>query len=109
MMIFEDLEQELRAGRRQGYIAELVDDQQLVGHQLPLQAKQPPLVSGLDQFVDHGGCSGKPNRQALLAGRQPQSQSDVRLAGAAVAERDDVLAASNVLAAGELQDQALVE
>jgi hypothetical protein len=33
----------------------------------------------------------------------------VRLAGAAVADRDDVLAARNVLAAGELQDQGLVE
>src|SRR5471030_880426 len=32
----EDLEQELRAGRRQGHIAELVDDQQLVGRQLAL-------------------------------------------------------------------------
>src|SRR6266705_2188512 len=32
----EDLEQELRAGRRQGDIAEFVDDQQRVGRQLPL-------------------------------------------------------------------------
>src|SRR5438128_7052867 len=32
----EDLEQELRAGRRQGDIAEFVDDQQLVGRQLAL-------------------------------------------------------------------------
>src|SRR5215472_5445476 len=36
----EDLEQQLRAGRRQRYIAELVDDQQLVGRQLALEAKQ---------------------------------------------------------------------
>src|SRR5271167_597931 len=32
----EDLEQELRAGRRQGHIAELIDDQQLVTGQLAL-------------------------------------------------------------------------
>src|SRR5271155_1137899 len=32
----EDLEQELRAGRRQGHIAEFIDDQQLVGRQLAL-------------------------------------------------------------------------
>ena len=32
----EDLKQELRAGRRQGHIAEFVDDQLLVGRQLPL-------------------------------------------------------------------------
>ena len=33
----------------------------------------------------------------------------MRLAGAAVADRDHVVAASDVLAAGELQDQSLVE
>src|ERR1700692_1280104 len=32
----EDLEQELRAGRRQRHVAEVVDDQQLVGSQLAL-------------------------------------------------------------------------
>src|SRR5215813_13010409 len=50
----EDLEQQLRARRRQRYIAELVDDQQLVGRQLALQAEQSFLVPGLDQLVDHG-------------------------------------------------------
>src|SRR5580692_4336277 len=34
----EDLKQQLGAGRRQGYIAELIDDQQLVTGQLALQA-----------------------------------------------------------------------
>ena len=34
----EDLEQEFGAGRRQGYIAEFIDDQQLVPSQLALQA-----------------------------------------------------------------------
>ena len=33
----------------------------------------------------------------------------MRLPGAAIADRDHVVAASNVLAAGELQDQCLVE
>src|SRR6266478_4698488 len=47
----EDLEQELGAGRRQGHIAEFVDDQQLVGRQLALQAEQSLLVPGLDQLV----------------------------------------------------------
>ena len=34
----EDLEQELGTGRRHRYIAEFVDDQQLVSRQLSLQA-----------------------------------------------------------------------
>src|SRR6267378_7636363 len=33
----EDLEQELRAGRRQGHVAELIDNQQLVTRQLALE------------------------------------------------------------------------
>ena len=57
-------------------------------------------AEGLDQLVDHGGRGGEADRQALLAGRQPQSESNVTLAGAAVADRDHVLSASNVLAAG---------
>src|SRR5258708_29914579 len=68
----EDLEQELGAGRRKGYIAEFIDDQQLVTGQLALQAEQSLLVPGLDQPVDHSGRGGEADRQALLAGRQPQ-------------------------------------
>src|SRR6516165_11344964 len=100
----EDLEQELRTGRRQGDVTELVDDQQLVGRQLALEAEQSLLVSGLDQLVDHGGRGGEADRQPLLTGGQPQSESNVRLASAAVADRDGVLAASNVFAAGEFED-----
>src|SRR5689334_3963053 len=51
----EDLKQELGAGRREGYIAEFIDDQQLVTGQLALQAEQSLLVPGLDQPVDHSG------------------------------------------------------
>src|SRR5215472_11662925 len=70
----EDLEQQLRAGRRQRYIPELVDDQQLVGRQLALEAEQSFLVPGLDQLMDHGGRGGEADRQTLLTSRQPQPQ-----------------------------------
>jgi hypothetical protein len=59
--------------------------------------------------VDHGGRGGEADRQAFLARSRPQSQSNVAPAGAAVADRDHVLAASNVPAAGQLQHQCLVE
>jgi len=36
--------------------------QQLVGRQLTLQAQQPLVVPGLDQFVDQGGGGGKADR-----------------------------------------------
>src|SRR5258705_5283559 len=105
----EDFEQELGAGRRQRHIAELINDQQLVGRQLALSPEQPLLVPRLNQLVDQGSGRDEADRQALLAGGQPQSKSNVRLPSAAVADRDHVLAASEVFAAGELQDQCLVE
>jgi hypothetical protein len=40
------------------------------------------------------------NRQPLLAGRETEHETDVRLAGAAVADRDDVLPAGHILRAG---------
>src|SRR6476660_1601892 len=49
------------------------------------------------------------NRQPLLAGRETEPETDVRLAGAAVADRDDVLPAGHILRAGELQNEGLVE
>src|ERR1700692_849875 len=55
-------------------------------------------------------CGGvEANRQPLLAGREPEPETDVRLAGAAVADRDYVLPAGHILGAGELQHEGLVE
>src|SRR5664280_98372 len=49
------------------------------------------------------------NRQPLLAGRETEPDTNVGLAGAAVADRDDVLPAGHILRAGELQHEGLVE
>src|SRR6202165_3576215 len=49
------------------------------------------------------------DRQALLAGRETEPETDVRLASAGVADRDDVLPAGHILRAGELQHEDLVE
>ena len=43
----EHLKQQLGAGLRQRHVAELVDDQQLVGDQLALETQQALLVAGL--------------------------------------------------------------
>src|SRR5262249_19784892 len=48
------------------------------------------------------------NRQPLLAGRETEPESDVRLAGAAIADRDDVLPAGHIPPAGELPNEGLV-
>ena len=59
--------------------------------------------------MDQGGRGGEGDGEALLAGGKAKRERDMGLAGAAVAERDDVLAAQDELAAGEFEHQHLVE
>ena len=89
----EHLEQEFGAGLGERHEAKFVDNQQLVFGQLLLEAQQAFLVPGLDQLVDQGRRRDKADGEAFLAGGQTEAEGDMGLAGAAVAERDDVLAA----------------
>ena len=59
--------------------------------------------------MDQGGRGGEADREALLAGGQPEPEGDMGLAGAAWPERDHVLPLLDVGAAGELQHQHLVQ
>jgi hypothetical protein len=59
--------------------------------------------------VDQGCGGGEADGEAPLAGSQPESEGDMGLAGAAWPERDHVLPLLEVGAAGELQDQHLVQ
>jgi hypothetical protein len=90
-------------------ISKRVDNQELVSGELPLQAKQLFIVTSLQQFIDESRGGAEANRQPLLAGRETEPETDGRLAGAAVADRDDVLPAGHILRAGELQHEGLVE
>ena len=105
----EDLEEQFRAGGGQRHEAQLVDDEQIEAGQLPLQVEQSAVVPGLHQFVDQGRGGGETHRHSPLAGGQAQFQGDVGLAGAAVADGDDVLAALDVFTPGQLHDQWLVQ
>jgi len=80
-----------------------------VGGELLLQSHNPFLVTRLEQFVDQGGGGDEADGQTLLTGRQAEPDGDVRLAGAAVAQGDDILPAFHVRRAGEIQHQGLVE
>ena len=51
----------------------------------------------------------KATEKAALASRQAERKTNMRLARAAIAERDDVFARDDVLAARQLQDERLVE
>src|SRR6516164_4375950 len=52
---------------------------------------------------------GETDRQTLLAGRQAEPQRNVALAGAGVADRDDILTPLDVFAARKLQNESLVQ
>ena len=47
--------------------------------------------------------------EPFLAGRETDPESDVRLAGSAVADCDNVFTAGRVLGTGEFQDESFVE
>ena len=76
------------------------------GH-LPLEVEQASLVPGLHQFVDQGGGGGEAHRHPPLTGGQAQPQGDMGLAGAAVADSDDILPALDVFAAGSSATRTL--
>ena len=105
----DDLEEQLGAGLAEGDKAQLVDDQQVLAGLQLLQTLQAPFVGGLDQFMNEGRGGGEADLHALLAGRQPEAQCYVGLAGTARPERDDVLAPIDELTAGEFHDKGLVE
>ena len=92
-----------------GHEAQFVDDQQVEPGQLPLQIQQPSLVPSFHHLVHQGCGGGETHGHPALAGGQTQSQGHVGLAGAAVADGDDVLTALDVFAAGQLHHQGLVQ
>ena len=55
------------------------------------------------------GGGGKADRQALLAGCKTESQTDVSLPRAAVADRDDVLAPRDIFRSRQLHHQRFVQ
>jgi len=64
----DQLEQQLGAGLGERNEAKLVDDQQFVAGELPLQTQEPLVVAGLDEFVNDGG-GGEAGFDTMLAGR----------------------------------------
>jgi hypothetical protein len=90
-------------------ISELVDDQHADLGKLGLRTRQPLLVARLHQFMHELGSCREAHAQALLTGCQTKGESDVGLADAGEAQQDDVLPPEDVLRAGQLQNQHLVE
>src|SRR3954451_12953669 len=99
MALAEDLEQQLRAGLGERHITQFIDDQQLCGGEVLLQSQQATLVPRLLELMDEACGSGEDNREPPLTGSKTQSQGNVGLSRAGIAEHDDVVAGNNELAA----------
>ncbi len=74
-----------------------------------LQVEQTPFVPGLDQLVNQSSGGGEAHGQSPLTRSQTETEGDMGLAGATVAESDDVVGALDVLASCQLQNQSLVQ
>ena len=59
--------------------------------------------------MNQGGGGDEADGEPLLAGGQAETEGDMGLAGARVAERDDVLAPLDVLAPSQFQGHRLVQ
>ena len=105
----EHLEEQLGASLGQGHETQFVDDQKLESCEPSLQVEQTPFVPGLDQLVNQSSGGGEAHEQSPLTRSQTETDGDMGLAGATVAESDDVVAALDVLASCQLQNQSLVQ
>ena len=105
----EDLEEQLRADRRERHIAQFVDDQKFDGIEMFLQRPQAPFVARFHEFVHERGSGGEGDAVTLLASGQPQCQSGVGFAGARWPERNAVMALLDPFAARQFQNQRFVE
>ena len=90
----EHLEQKLGARRRQRHVAEFVDDEELYRLKIALLLQKTALVAGFHELVNESRRRGERDGETLLAGGQSKSQGHMALAGAGIAEGDDVLPAS---------------
>ena len=106
----EDVEQQLAAGLRQG--ARIRGSSTMSRLTLASWSwRRSSLFSSrrLDHLVDQVGGGGEADGEALLAGGEAEGESDMRLSDTGRPEQDRVLAAVDIIAAGEIQHQHLVE
>ncbi len=87
----QDLEQQLGPTRVEMDIVELVEKQQVESAVPRDDPGQGPLVGGFGQLVDEARRRDVADPPTPLAGGQPETDQEVRLDGAAVAQEDDRL------------------
>ena len=100
----EQVEEQLSAGALEGHEAELVDDQQRHAQVALVQPGERELVARLDEVADEVGGADEGDAVTAAGGLDAERDREVRLAGADRSGDDDVLAALEVVAGGELSE-----
>ena len=105
----DHVEQQFRPGLAGRHVAQFVEDQQVqLGKLLP-QPQELPLLVGLQQQRDQLGHAEEADLACPGRRRPCPGRGQVRLAGAAGADQQDVLPLVEVLALDQLQHQRLVD
>ena len=74
-----------------------------------LKFEQTLFVTRLHQLMDEPNRCRKGDDKAALASGEAKCQACMRLAGAGIAQSDDILAGDDIFAAREFEDERLVE
>ena len=74
-----------------------------------LRAPETALIARFHELMDERGSGGERDTVSALAGSEAERQSGVRLAGSGRPERNDIAALLDPVAAGQLENQRLVE
>jgi hypothetical protein len=109
MTLTEYFEEQFRPGLREGNVAKLVDDEQFDGGELSLKFQETPLIARFHKLMNQPRRGVEGIRETTLAGRESQREARVSLAGAAIAEGDDVVTGDDIFAARKLQNERFVE
>ena len=98
----EDVEEQFAAGAVERHEPELVADQEVDPLKALLEAAQLPLITGFEEVADEVGGLAEPDPAAALRGLDAECDREMRLAGANGSDENDVVAAVDVVAGGQL-------
>lgn len=90
-------------------IADLVDQEQVESAVAGHEAGESSFVGGFDELIDQLGAADVANPTPLFARRDAESDQQVRLTGAGVAEQDDGITNVEIAASGQRGDGCRVD
>ena len=104
-----DLEEEFGAGLGKRDIAELVEDEQVEFGQAVEESFELAFFSGLEELGDEAGDGEEAHALALGADSVSEGGGEMGLAGAGIADEQDVFLDVEIVAAHEFKDERLVD